>query len=186
MADFQKVIPFSLAYEGGYNDIKEDKGGATNHGISLSFAKSTENMKIFDKNNDGKITNIDIKNLTEKEAIKIYKIYFWDKLKLDRITSDKKAFVIFDASINHGLGNATKLAQRALNMCGYNIKIDGKWGPKTLSACEDAQTDLFIEMFLNERAKFYRNIVNKNEKQRIFLNGWLNRISWNKRDVELL
>ena len=35
--NFQNAVKKVIQMEGGYNDIKEDRGGATNYGISLNF-----------------------------------------------------------------------------------------------------------------------------------------------------
>lgn len=188
MADFEKIIPLSLKYEGGdkYTDIAEDAGGATKYGISLVFASSTEDLMLFDKNDDCIITKQDIRLLEEKDAVLAYKKYFWDKLKLDEITSNKKAFAIFDSLINNGPKNATKIAQRACNALGKSLVVDGIWGEKTKNAVQRVPEDEFLEAFLEKRLQFFENIVKNNPSQKIFIRGWKNRIDCNRRDAAMV
>lgn len=186
MADYYKCIPLSLKYEGGYCDIKEDAGGATNHGISLRFAKDTEDYELFDLDNDGEITKYDIKMITEEIATEAFKKYFWDRFELSDIESNKKAFVIFDCLINSGSKNAARITQRALVACGHDVDIDGKWGPITKRTVDICDEDCFVEEFLYERSEFFKRIVRNKPSQKIFLKGWLNRIRWNQEDVDKL
>lgn len=94
MADYSRCIPIIIQHEGVYSEDPEDTGGPTKYGVCLTFAKDTNNMRLFDKNLDGKITKADIKMLTLEDATNIFKAYFWDKYRLDEEPSNKKALVI--------------------------------------------------------------------------------------------
>jgi lysozyme family protein len=80
MAEFKKSIVYTLKYEGFdiFTDIPEDAGGATKFGISINFAKGTNDLDLFDLDNDGQITKEDIKLLDSEKALEVYKEYFWD------------------------------------------------------------------------------------------------------------
>lgn len=80
MAEFKKSIVLTLRYEGFdvYTDIKNDKGGPTRFGISLNFAKGTNDLDLFDLDNDGEITKEDIRLMDSERALEVYKEYFWD------------------------------------------------------------------------------------------------------------
>lgn len=177
MANYQKIIPYTLDFEGGLTEDKNDSGGITNYGVCLMFAKDTRDLELFDKDKDGDIDRNDIKKLTPEDAKKAFKKYFWDKMQLDTIESDKKAFVIFDTAMNSGLGNAIPMTQKALVDLGEKITIDGKYGPKTRAALDSVDEDEFCDAFLNIREKFYHKIVAKRPSQKVFLRGWLNRIN---------
>lgn len=186
MASYEKCIPVILKNEGGFTDDKFDKGGATNFGISVRFAEGTGDLELFDMDQDGDIDRDDMYNLTQEVAEEAYKKYFWDKYRLDDLTSDKKALVIFDAAVNHGIPNTTAMVQKAIDACGETITVDGKFGPKTFSLIESLDEDVFIESFLNIRSKFYNRIVEKNPTQSKFLKGWLNRIKNLQKDLSNL
>lgn len=190
MADFSKCIIKTLQYEGvssssdGYVDHPNDNGGATKYGISYAFIKGANNIDFFDMNGDNIIDKRDIKNLTFEKAVDIYKKYFWDVFDLDDLDDNKKAFLFFDAAVNHGVRGATKLVQRSLNYCGYSLKVDGIYGKKSKNALIEVSTEDFVENFQKCRTALYKSIVKGNPTQRVFLNGWLNRIKWTERDLE--
>ena len=171
MADYKRCIPVIIAAEGCYSEDAADTGGPTKWGVCLAFAKDTNNMRLFDKNLDGKITKSDIKMLTIEDASEIFKRYFWDKFKLDDEESNKKALVIFDISVNHGLANAGMMIQRALNKMGNNLVVDKKVGPKTLAALHAADPDEFCDQVLKVRENFYYKIVENRPSQKVFLKG---------------
>ena len=189
MSDFTKCITKTLRYEGvssssdGYVDHPNDRGGATKYGISYAFVKDTGDVEFFDMNGDMKIDKRDIQQLTFEKAIEAYKKYFWDVLDLDEINDNKKAFLVFDAAVNHGVAGATKLLQRALNECGYQLKVDGIFGPKTKAALQKVEVEDFISAFQEKRTALYKAIVKNNPSQKVFLNGWMNRIKWTTRDL---
>lgn len=190
MSDFSKCIVFTLKYEGidssptgSYSNHPMDKGGPTKYGISCRFAESTNDLELFDANNDNVISPDDIKNLKFEEAVSAYKRYFWDYYHLDNIEDNRKCFLVFDAAVNHGYSGATKLLQKTLVAMGYDLKIDGVYGPKTEAAFRDCEVGSFVNVFLEKRESLYRAIVANNPSQKVFLNGWLNRIKNIERDI---
>lgn len=189
MSDFTKCITHTLRYEGvsenspGLVDHPSDRGGITKYGISYEFVKNTGNTNLFDMNFDGKLTKEDIRNLTFDAALEAYKLYFWDYYFLDDIEDNRKAFLIFDASVNHGYKTATKLIQRALNSSGYQLSIDGIWGPKTKASLVDCPVEDFIKNFQEKRRALYKAIVKNNPSQNVFLKGWLRRVDMTDRDL---
>ena len=93
------------------------------------------------------------------------------KFKLDDEESNKKALVIFDISVNHGLANAGMMMQRALNKMGNDLVVDKKVGPKTLAALHAADPDEFCDEILKVRENFYHKIVANRPSQKVFLKG---------------
>ena len=95
---------------------------------------------------------------------------------MDRLESDKKAFIFFDAIVNHGLRNATGFLQKTLIQMGHKIKFDMDFGKNTFGALQEADEAQFIDVFLEKRKNFFLKIVENNPSQNRFIKGWLNRI----------
>lgn len=172
MASFEDAIKQTLINEGGdkCTEIEDDAGGATKYGISLRFYKSDV---------DSTATASTIKNLSEAEAKRCYKKFFWDKLGLDEVRVQVIANKIFDAAVNMGLLNACRCAQRAIWTQEGKGKVldDGKMGPLTMMALNATWLDAgkFLCSYKSELAGHYRTIAAVKTSQAKFLNGWLNR-----------
>ena len=100
---FDKAFIYTLKNEGGYSDIPEDKGGATNWGIIH------EELSRWRKR---PVSKEDVKNLTQEEAKQIYKAWYWDKLNLDRIKNEKVALALFDRAILNGLTGVSRFVRK--------------------------------------------------------------------------
>lgn len=188
---FESCFPLSLKYEGGakYTNIPQDRGGPTKYGIALNtFAKDTGDLDLFDLDGDGEITANDIKMLNYDRAKEIYKKYFWDKMYLDEINSCKKAFLVFDSTLNHGPSGSCGLVQKTLIRMNLmsSEEYDKDWGPHTRDMLNQADEDSFVSMFQQTRTDYYNAIVAKRPNQSIFLKGWLSRVSQTSADVETL
>ena len=81
---FQKAVQRVLGLEGGYVDDPDDRGGATNYGIS-----SRANP------------DVDVKSLTKEGAISLYRERYWDAINADALPEPIRE-VAFDAAVNHG------------------------------------------------------------------------------------
>lgn len=146
-----------IAHEGGakITDNPLDPGGLTKFGISKrSYPK------------------VDIRNLTETDAIAIYKRDFWDMVGGDLIKSYGAAFAIFDQAVNRGVSTSIKQAQKVLG-----ITADGKMGATTIRSLNSFNDKDFVKLFANESRLAYQKIVAGNPSQQVFLKGWLNRVA---------
>jgi lysozyme family protein len=171
--DFKKALEYLLKFEGGFNNIPEDSGGATNCGISLSFLRGLKDYDLGDLDHDGDIDIDDIRAMDTSRAGEIYKKYFWNYFPMDAIPSPV-AYVLFDVAVNSGQKTAAKLLQTALG-----ASADGIIGRKTLSSLASATNESpypLAETMLDLRKKQYRQYVEHNPKLVEFLNGWLNRV----------
>ena len=75
MAKVEILAPFLLSWEGGYNKVKGDKGGATNKGVTLA----TWRRYGYDKDRDGDIDEKDVMLITESDAVNlILKPVYWN------------------------------------------------------------------------------------------------------------
>jgi lysozyme family protein len=170
MAIFNEALSMVLSHEGGYNNIKEDKGGATNFGISLAFYRNN-----IDKN----ATSASIKSLKKEEAETIYFDYFWLKNNYCELSNQKLANKVFDMAVNLGSMVANKFLQQAYNALNINqLVVDGILGEESVSninSCTKEQNTLLLEYLRILQKHYYLEIVKHRVDQAKFLNGWLNR-----------
>lgn len=173
------AIDFVLAHEGGYVNDAVDLGGATKHGISLRFLRQLA-PELADIDRDGDVDPEDIAAIKPHDAARIYRLVFWDSLKLDRLPH-RLSIAVMDTAVNMGKSAAVRILQQALNRMGKSLAEDGALGPRTVAAavaCGEA--DLLINRYLISRIWRYQDIVHANRGLGKFLFGWLNRV----RDLE--
>jgi lysozyme family protein len=170
MSNFYFAIEKILMQEGYYSNDPSDPGGATKYGISLRFLKS---IGEFDGDIDGNgdIDIDDIKKMSKKQAVEIYKKYWWEKYEYNRIISQGIATKVLSISINMGHIQAHKCTQRAVRAAiGHKINEDGILGKITIMNINKANPDILLASIKSEAAGFYRSLNNPN-----YINGWLNR-----------
>lgn len=163
-------MKFLFSAEGGYGNDKADRGGETNYGISDRRDGLADGLTDVD--GDGK-PDTAIKQLTKQQAEKIYYRDYWLAAHCDEIAvaAPKLAIVLMDAAVNHGVGTAKRLLQRAAQ-----VKEDGIIGPKTIGVIA-LRGDVLAGILLDVRESYYRDIVKNNPAQGRFLRGWLKRLS---------
>lgn len=163
-AKFMQALVLILKNEGGYVNNPADPGGATNKGI----IQSVYDTYLKSKGQAPK----DVKFIYDAEVQEIYYNNYWRAAKCDKLLP-KIAVVHFDAAVNCGVGQAAKFLQRALG-----VKDDGVIGSMTLaklSMYTDNETEI-TQKYLDERKKFYNDLVAKKPTLKVFLKGWLNRL----------
>lgn len=153
---FKDVFNRVIGYEGGYVNDPHDAGGETNWGVTKRTAQEngyTGSMKA----------------MTREQAYKIYEKAFWQRYNCDKL-SPAVAFQFFDAAVNHGVGNASRMLQRAVD-----VADDGIVGKVTLSAVEKMPISDFILKFNAQRIKFYTKLKSFPR----YGAGWMNRVAGN-------
>ena len=167
MAKIEPLAPFILSWEGGYNKVPGDHGGATNKGVTLA----TWRRYGYDKNEDNVINERDVMLISEYDAIyEILKPVYWDRWHADQIHSQAIANLLVDWYWNSG-AYGIKLPQKVLG-----VTIDGQVGPRTLQAINQHPDprQLFQQLW-QERKAYFERLAQK-PTQRKFLAGWLNRL----------
>jgi lysozyme family protein len=176
MADLKKSIAVLFNDEGGLANFKEDHGGVTKYGISLTFLKN----QGVDINHDGKVDGIDIISLTKDEAAALFITYFGEPSNAGKFKSQKMCDKLFDMAINMGVHQAVVIFQRALISLGCALTEDGANGGMTQAAV-NSMTDAGNEKSLLLRVRefqraFYVHIIQNNPTQVAFYQGWMNRV----------
>lgn len=169
MADSKVLSVFILSKEGGYNNDKDDRGGATKYGITLATWRKVG----YDKNGDGVINKEDIKLLTEDDFHRVFKKNYWDACKADQIKDQSVANLLVDFAYNSGVARVSRFIQRIVG-----VTADGIIGSKTINAINNyqrGQRQLFATL-KQRRKKHYDGIVEADPKQKKFYDGWMNRL----------
>ena len=163
MADMKKLKPFILKWEGGFSNHPLDKGGATNKGVTIGTFR-----QFFGKD----ATVEQLKNMTDSQWDTIFKAGYWDKFKADEIISQAVANICVDWAWASGAVTAIKRVQRIL--C---VKDDGIVGEKTLAAINAIAPKNLFDTIKFFRLQFVESIIKHNPSQKVFRNGWRNRIN---------
>lgn len=175
MANFEISYKKLERWEGGYSNILSDRGGETYKGISRkNYPDNIIWTKIDELKNNGLTKmQIDFEMSRDKDIIRIvkefYKKEYWEKMHLDKVEYQDFACNIFLLAVNAGVKRAIKVGQEACS-----IFIDGVLGDKTLEAFRKTSYKE-TEKFTTIEIKYYEAIVQNDETQRKFLNGWIKR-----------
>lgn len=101
---FEKTLKFILQHEGGYVNNPNDKGGATNKGIT----QTTYNAWLHSKWQNNK----DVRHITDAEVREIYYNNYWLKAGCNKM-SEKFAILAFDTAVNMGVSRVGEFLKAA-------------------------------------------------------------------------
>lgn len=183
MSNFPIAHKFTAQWEGGLSDHPYDRGGLTAYGASINFVEGiagTQSGRDFLRQIGVRlpITKDSMRQITSDQAAAMFKREFWSSLRLDDLPL-RPAVCLYDMAVNSGPSASVRIAQRGYNRCvmhGVKLNADGILGPLTRKALAQA-TDAIINAILDARVTFVEDIVRNDESQRVFLEGWLNRIN---------
>lgn len=154
MADFKIAVALTLKYEGGFVNNLNDRGGATNFGITQSD-----------------MPGVDMRTLTADAAVVYYQHNYWKDL-YSQITDQAIANKLFDMGVLMGVKTAVKILQTSMES-EIHVVSDGVFGPKTLS---DVNQYASVQQYKSVLIQHAINIAQANPTQNEFINGWLKRI----------
>lgn len=164
MASFEKFAPVLWDLEGGYVDDPDDRGGATNRGITL---KTYEGW--CRKNGYPRPTVQRLKDLDSETWARITKELFWDKVGGDDIRDQRVANLIADWAFNSGTGIITRV--QAL----VGVRADGIVGRETVRAINAEDPARLASDLKRLRNSFYHTIASRGNNRK-YLRGWLARL----------
>lgn len=147
---FDQCFDKLIAHEGGYSNDAKDPGGETNFGISKRA-----------------YPQVDIKNLTRDAAKAIYKRDYWDRAQCDKLPPTL-AYLLFDAAVNSGIGQAIRFLQRAIG-----VADDGVIGPLTLATIQRVDAESVCARFIGQRLDFMTRLSTFDH----FGKGWSRRLA---------
>lgn len=155
---FKQIFDRLIGHEGGYVNDPRDPGGETNWGVTKRTAMAngyTGNMKT----------------MTRQQAYEIYYRAFWLRYNCEQMP-DAVAYQFFDAAVNHGFGNASRMLQRAVG-----VLDDGIIGKYSLEAINHNPISDTLMVLNGERLNFYTRLKNFDR----YGKGWVDRVAQNLR-----
>ena len=173
---FSRSLDFTLKWEGGRNfnivngqlvmndSAKHDSGGATAFGITA--------LTLHAAFQAGIVSHDDFRILTLDEAKEIYRAFYWEKYNWGALDWPV-CLCCFDCCVNHG--GFAYILQRAVNDCGQNVIINGKFGPATFDALKACEPMSLAKAIYHQRFAYFQKIIARDNRQSAFLKGWLRR-----------
>jgi lysozyme family protein len=174
--DIDALIEALLDREGGYVNHPNDRGGATNYGITEAVARAHGYAGAM-------------RALPRAEAAAIYKRLYWLRPRFDAVAKRSPAVAseLFDTGVNMGPAVAATFLQRALSALNRDRKDyadlvpDGRIGEATLAALDtfmkirgkpggEAVLLRALDALQGER---YIRLAERRPANEAFLYGWL-------------
>ena len=158
MSKFDDFIEPLIERAGGAK-IVVDTGGVTKYGISQ---RGTQ------------LSNAEIKALTKRKAVDIYRKYYYEPSKCDKLPEHLQE-TYFDTVVNQGRSRATMILQSAANHKNGKSKaitVDGRIGVNTIKAVQNLEAERFRAF----RVLHYASLVIKRpDKYEKYYYGWFRR-----------
>ncbi|HVI40924.1 MAG TPA: glycosyl hydrolase 108 family protein [Anaerovoracaceae bacterium] len=167
---FKKALAYTFKNEGGFSNIPEDHGGATNFGIireELARWRHTD------------VTPEDVKNMKREEAEAIYKAWYWNPLNLDRIDAENVAIALFDRGVLNGL---TGVSRHVKNVLGRSQDEKANFD-SCIDEINSTNPIAFVMRLADQCEAKHRANVAAHPDQKKFLMGWLNRVNRMRKEL---
>lgn len=163
---FLKALAYTFKNEGGFSNVKEDRGGPTNFGITIHDLSRWRGKKL---------TADDVSKMERGEAEAIYDAWYWRPIHLSMINNEKVAIALFDRAVLNGL---TGVSRHVRVVCGYPEKHfnDAANFDALLSKVNAIDPKSFILRLADRCEEKHRAVVAADPTQKRFLAGWLNRV----------
>lgn len=170
-ADYKKILPFVLKWEGGVSDHKDDTGGLTNRGVTYATYQKLC-LKIY-----GCQPNLEHFMTLSYDEVGLMVQHFWNVATCNNSINSQK---VSEAIFNWYWGSGTdglKWFQGMLNdEFNANLVVDGIVGKKTIELINSINEDDLFKAAIYCRYATFHTICKNNPTQKVFLRGWLNRL----------
>jgi len=175
MAKFEEAYKVVKNFEGGYANIKSDKGGETYAGIARNIFPENDVWTYIDFMKRTKFQNGIPRNTVFPDISGQVENFYrglWNENNLQYVNSQKVATLIFDYLVHSG-PRGIKNVQKVLR-----VEPDGLIGPVTLSAINNRDASALYSEIIKEREKFLESLIAKDPTQEKFRAGWISRINF--------
>ena len=155
--NFDQSLKLVLKSEGGYVNNPKDPGGETMMGVTKNAWSTWLKRPIA----DGEMAKLTVADITP-----FYKALYWDKSYCNQLPTGID-YMVFDASVNMGVGQSIKLFQKSLGGVP-----DGIIGPNTMKLINEMNVKTMIDKYSAQKEMFYRSLGTFPT----FGKGWLARV----------
>jgi lysozyme family protein len=170
MSDFRRAIDIIIAtHEGGFQNRADDPGNWTADG-QLKGTKFGISAHSF--------PTVDIENLTLTEAEDLYR-QTWGHFA--EIADQEVLTKVLDLAVNMqwgDKGNATLILQRAITERGIKVAVDGVFGPRTATACNNLEPNALLREICNQAQIMYAHIETAKPEMKAWFDNWRHRAAW--------
>lgn len=175
------MLDHLLKVEGGYTQHASDPGHQLRRSKGDKYDSYCTNFGVTQYTLSSywgrQATMHEVKSLAVEEAREIYKYEYYKGPRINELEGELQPLV-FDMSVNHGPKRAVKILQVICIKAGFALVADGKIGFKTISAsntCFQKMGSDMVNALVEERMRFYENLVKKRPSLAIFMKGWTRR-----------
>ena len=109
--------------------------------------------------------------------LKIYKQGYWDPMNADNINSQGIAELLVDFAWGSGPGTAARVTQRYLAGKGFKIAVDGRFGPASTKALNDAIKKFGAKQVFDDLWNLRLNYLKSLSGWQNYGFGWSNRMN---------
>ena len=150
-------------FEGGFVDHPDDRGGPTNHGVTVQTLSEVRGQPVSRR---------DIRDLSRGEAVEIITRMYAEQTGYVRIRDSWVRLAVIDFAIHSGPRTATKALQRAAGTVP-----DGLFGPITERRVNETDASILAQAITASRLAHWARIFQRDTSQRAFAAGWLSRMA---------
>jgi lysozyme family protein len=164
-------LDLMFGHEGGYVNVKSDRGGPTKYGITHKTLAAARGVTS--------VTAAQVKAMTREEAVEIYRRSYWAQAGGDLLPSGLD-YAAFDFGVNSGPQTAVKKLQAVLQAKKvYAGNIDGHIGEQTIAAMSAYPGGVkeLINDYCEERMRYLRSLTNAKTGFPVNGRGWTIRVT---------
>lgn len=154
---WQDALKHVLISEGGYVNHPSDPGGITNLGVT---------KRVWEEWVKRPVDEAEMRGLTPEMVAPLYAEKYWQRVKGDDLPAGID-YCVFDASINSGVGRASKWLQECVG-----VQADGVIGPMTLRTVQAMVPSDLVNLFCDKRLAFLKELKTWD----VFGKGWERRV----------
>lgn len=159
------ALELMFGHEGGYVNVKTDKGGPTKYGITHTTLAAHRGV--------ASVTAAQVKAMTLEEAEAIYRRSYWIQSGGDLLPIGLD-YAAFDFGVNSGPATAVKKLQLVLG-----VRQDGVMGEITSRAAREYPGGIqkLIRDYCDERMNYLRSLTNAKTGFPVNGRGWTIRVT---------